>query len=76
MSTPTTYPDEKQEPISGYADRLDSDGESSPSFTALIELPACSSVPCVRTGADLKPDRDRRQGRNRPGRAQPEAFET
>ena len=36
MSTLTTYPDEKQEPVSGYADRLDSDGESSTSFNALI----------------------------------------
>ncbi|OCL05071.1 hypothetical protein AOQ84DRAFT_345317 [Glonium stellatum] len=37
MSKPAaTYPDEKQEPIPGYADPLDSNGESSPSFTALI----------------------------------------
>lgn len=36
MSTPITYPDEKQERVSGYADVPDSDGEGSHSFTALI----------------------------------------
>ena len=36
MSAPAIYSEEKKEPVPGYTDALDSDGEGTTSFTALI----------------------------------------